>query len=79
MSSHLKKLPEFLKPYFIELLDTLWYMIKDIFSLIVSILPKKQMIYSWRLKRVIPNIRRYSLFLVFMYFLFAILISKVIA
>jgi hypothetical protein len=34
MSSNLKKLPEFLKPYFIELIDTLLYMLKDIFSLI---------------------------------------------
>ena len=79
MSSHLKKLPEFLKPYFIELLDTLLYMLKGLFGLILSILPKRQMVYSWRMKRVIPNIRRYSLFLFFMYFLFAILISKATA
>lgn len=79
MSSHLKKLPEFLKPYFIELFDTLLYMLKGLFGLILSILPKRQMVYSWRMKRVIPNIRKYFLFLVCMYFLFAILISKATA
>jgi hypothetical protein len=79
MSSHLKKLPEFLKPYFIELFDTLLYMLKGLFGLILSILPKRQMIYSWRMKRVIPNIRKYFLFLILMYFLFAILISKATA
>ena len=79
MSSHLKKLPEFLKPYFIELFDTLLYMLKGLFGLLLSILPKRQMVYSWRMKRVIPNIRKYFLFLVCMYFLFAILISKATA
>lgn len=79
MSSHLKKLPEFLKPYFIELFDTLLYMLKGLFGLILSILPKRQMVYSWRMKRVIPNIRKYFLFLVCMYFIFAILISKATA
>lgn len=79
MSSHLKKLPEFLKPYFVELFDTLLYMLKGLFGLILSILPKRQMVYSWRMKRVIPNIRKYFLFLVCMYFLFAILISKATA
>ena len=79
MSSHLKKLPEFLKPYFIELFDTLLYMLKGLFGLIISILPKRQMIYSWRMKRVIPNIRKYFLFLILIYFLFAILISKATA
>jgi hypothetical protein len=77
MSSHLKKLPSFLKPYFIELIDTLIYMIKGIFSLIILILPKKQMIYSWRLKRIIPNVRKYFLFIFFIYFALAIGISKV--
>jgi len=77
MSSHLKKLPEFLKPYFIELIDTLIYMIKGIFSLIILILPKKQMIYSWRLKRIIPNFRKYFLFIFLIYFVLAIGISKV--
>ena len=79
MSSHLKKLPEFLKPYFIELFDTLLYMLKGLFGLILSILPKRQMVYSWRMKRVVPNIRKYFLFLVCMYFIFAILISKATA
>ena len=77
MSSHLKKLPEFLKPYFIELFDTIVYMLKGIFSLIILILPKKQMIYSWRLKRVIPNIRKYFLFIFLIYFVLAIGVSKV--
>jgi hypothetical protein len=79
MSSNLKKLPEFLKPYFIELIDTLLYMLKGIFSLIVSILPKRQMIYSWRLKRVIPNTRRYFLVILLIYFLLAIFISRATA
>ena len=79
MSSHLKKLPEFLKPYFIELFDTLLYMLKGLFGLILSILPKRQMVYSWRMKRVVPNIRKYFLFLILIYFLFAILISKATA
>jgi hypothetical protein len=79
MSSNLKKLPEFLKPYFIELIDTLLYILKSIFSLIVSILPKRQMIYSWRLKRVIPNVRRYFLVILLIYFLLAIFISRATA
>jgi hypothetical protein len=77
MSSHLKKLPEFLKPYFIELIDTLLYMLKGIFNLIISILPKRQMVYSWRLKRVIPNIRKYFLIIFLVYFALSISISKV--
>jgi hypothetical protein len=77
MSSNLKKLPEFLKPYFIELIDTLLYMLKGIFNLIISILPKRQLIYSWRLKRVIPNIRRYFLVILLVYFALSISISKV--
>jgi hypothetical protein len=79
MSSNLKKLPEFLKPYFIELIDTLLYILKSIFSLIVSMLPKRQMIYSWRLKRVIPNTRRYFLVILLIYFLLAIFISRATA
>jgi hypothetical protein len=79
MSNTLKKLPEFLKPYFKELYNTLSFIIQDIFSLIKSILPKRHMIYNWRWKRAIPNIRKYALFLVFMYFIIAILISKAIA
>ena len=79
MSSHLKKLPEFLKPYFIELFDTLLYMLKGLFGLITSILPKRQMVYSWRMKRVIPNFKRYFLLIRFIYFLIAVFISKATA
>jgi hypothetical protein len=79
MSSHLKKLPSFLKPYFIELIDTLIYMIKGIFSLIILILPKKQMIYSWSFKRTIPNFKRYFLLIFLIYFLLAIFISRATA
>jgi hypothetical protein len=75
----LKMTGNFLKPYGIELIDTLIYMLKSIFSLIVSILPKRQMIYSWRLKRVIPNIRRYFLVILLIYFLLAIFISRATA
>ena len=77
MSSHLKKLPEFLKPYFIELFDTLFYMLKGLFGLIISILPKRQMVYSWRLKRLIPNIRKYFLLILTIYFMSHIIVSKV--
>ena len=79
MSSNLKKLPEFLKPYFKELFWVLGIMIKDLFNFIVSILPKQQMIYNWRMKRTIPNLKRYFLFIFLMYFLIAILISKATA
>ena len=79
MSSYLKKLPEFLKPYFIELFDTLLYMLKGLFGLITSILPKRQMVYSWRMKRVIPNFKRYFLLIMFIYFLLAIFISRATA
>ena len=79
MSNYLKKLPEFLKPYFKELFWVLGIMIKDLFNFIVSILPKQQMIYNWRMKRTIPNLKRYFLFIFLMYFLIAILISKATA
>lgn len=79
MSSHLKKLPEFLKPYFKELFWVLGIMIKDLFNLIISILPKRQMIYNWRIKRTIPNFRRYFLIIFLIYFFTAILISKATA
>ena len=69
----------FLKSYVIELIDTLIYMLKNIFSLVTSILPKRKMIYSWRFKRLLPNLKRYSLFFMLMYFLIAILISKATA
>jgi hypothetical protein len=73
----LKMTGNFLKPYGIELIDTLIYILKSIFSLIISILPKRQMIYSWRLKRVIPNVRRYFLIIFLLYFALAISISRV--
>jgi hypothetical protein len=79
MSSNLKKLPEFLKPYFIELFWVLGIMIKDLFNLIISILPKRQMIYNWRMKRTIPNLKRYFLIIFLIYFFTAILISRATA
>jgi len=77
MSSNLKKLPEFLKPFFIELKDTTIFILNDIFNGIKLIFPKKQMIYSWRLKRVVPNLRKYFLVIFLMYFVLHIGISKV--
>ena len=79
MSSSLKKLPEFLKPFFIELKDTTIFILTDIFNSIKLILPKKQMIYSWTFKRTIPNFKRYSLLLLLIYFLLAIFISRATA
>ena len=79
MSSNLKKLPKFLKPYFIELFDTLLYMLKGILGLITSILPKRQMIYNWRMKRTIPNFKRYFLIIFLIYFFTAIFISRATA
>jgi hypothetical protein len=79
MSSNLKKLPEFLKPFFIELKDTTIFIFNDIFNYIKDILPKKQMIYSWTFKRTIPNFKRYFLLIFFIYFLLAIFISKATA
>jgi hypothetical protein len=79
MSSNLKKLPEFLKPYLIELKDTIVYILIDIFNGIKLILPKKQMIYSWTFKRTIPNFRRYFLVIFLIYFLMAIFISRATA
>ena len=79
MSSNLKKLPEFLKPFFIELKDTTIFILTDIFNGIKLILPKKQMIYSWTFKRTIPNFRRYFLLILLIYFLLAIFISRATA
>jgi hypothetical protein len=79
MSNYLKKLPEFLKPFFIELKDTTIFIINDIFNYIKDILPKKQMIYSWTFKRTIPNFKRYFLLIFFIYFLLAIFISRATA
>jgi hypothetical protein len=75
MSSNLKKLPEFLKPFFIELKDTTIFILTDIFNYIKDMLPKKQMIYSWTFKRTIPNFKRYFLLIFLIYFLLAIFIS----
>ena len=77
MSRYLIKLPNFLKPFFIELKDTTIFILTDIFNYIKDMLPKKQMIYSWRFKRVIPNIRKYFLFIFLIYFVLAIGVSKV--
>ena len=79
MSRYLIKLPEFLKPFFIELKDTTIFILSDIFNYIKGILPKKQMIYSWTLKRTIPNLRRYFLVIFLIYFLLAIFISRATA
>ena len=79
MSSSLKKLPEFLKPFFIELKDTTIFILSDIFNYIKGILPKKQMIYSWTFKRTIPNFKRYFLLIFLIYFLLAIFISRATA
>ena len=79
MSSNLKKLPEFLKPFFIELKDTTIFILTDIFNYIKDMLPKKQMIYSWTFKRTIPNFKRYFLVILLIYFLLAIFISRATA
>ena len=68
---------QFLKPYILELADTLLYMIKGFVSFVMSLLPKQQMIYSWRLKRVIPNVRKYFLVILLIYFVLQVGISKV--
>jgi|GEM_PF-2498232 len=74
-----QSLYNFLKPFFVELMWVLSIIIKDLFNLIISILPKRQMIYNWRMKRVIPNFKRYFLLIMFIYFLIAIFISKATA
>ena len=79
MSSNLIKLPEFLKPFFRELKDTTIFILTDIFNYIKDILPKKQLVYSWRFKRTIPNFRRYFLVIFLIYFLLAIFISRATA
>ena len=79
MSRYLIKLPNFLKPFFIELKDTIIFILTDIFNSIKLILPKKQMIYSWTFKRTIPNFKRYSLLILLIYFLLAIFISRATA
>ena len=79
MSRYLIKLPQFLKPFFIELKDTTIFILTDIFNYIKDMLPKKQMIYSWTFKRTIPNFKRYSLLIFLIYFLLAIFISRATA
>ena len=79
MSKYLIKLPQFLKPFLIELKDTTIFILTDIFNGIKLILPKKQMIYSWTFKRTIPNFKRYFLLILLIYFLLAIFISRVTA
>ena len=79
MSKYLIKLPNFLKPFLIELKDTTIFILADIFNYIKDMLPKKQMIYSWTFKRTIPNFKRYSLLIFLIYFLLAIFISRATA
>jgi hypothetical protein len=79
MSRYLIKLPNFLKPFFIELKDTTIFILTDIFNYIKDMLPKKQMIYSWTFKRTIPNFKRYFLVILLIYFLLAIFISRATA
>jgi hypothetical protein len=79
MSRYLIKLPEFLKPFFIELKDTTIFILTDIFNYIKDMLPKKQMIYSWTFKRTIPNFKKYFLLIFLIYFLLAIFISRATA
>ena len=79
MSKYLIKLPNFLKPFLIELKDTTIFILTDIFNYIKDMLPKKQMIYSWTFKRTIPNFKRYFLLIFLIYFLLAIFISRATA
>ena len=79
MSRYLIKLPNFLKPFFIELKDTTIFILTDIFNYIKDMLTKKQMVYSWRFKRTIPNFKRYFLVILLIYFLLAIFISRATA
>jgi hypothetical protein len=79
MSRYLIKLPQFLKPFLIELKDTTIFILTDIFNYIKDMLPKKQMIYSWTFKRTIPNFKRYFLLIFLIYFLLAIFISRATA
>ena len=69
----------FLLPYFKEFFWILGVMITDTFNFIRSFLPKPQMIYNWRMKRTIPNFRKYFLLILLIYFLIAILVSKATA
>jgi hypothetical protein len=79
MSRYLIKLPQLLKPFVTELKDTTIFILTDIFNYIKDMLPKKQMVYSWRFKRTIPNFKRYFLIILLIYFLLAIFISRATA
>jgi hypothetical protein len=68
---------QFLKPYAMELLDTLWYMLKELLLLIKSILPKKELIWDWRKGRAELNFKKYFLYILLFYFLLHVFISKV--
>ena len=79
MSRYLIKLPQLLKPFVTELKDTTIFILTDIFNYIKDMLPKKQLVYSWRFKRTIPNFKRYFLVILLIYFLLAIFISRATA
>lgn len=68
---------KFLKPYAIELLDTLLYMVKELFLAIRSVLPKKELIWDWRKGRTLINFKKYFLYIVLFYFILHVCISKV--
>jgi len=68
---------KFLKPYAIELLDTLLYMLKELFLAIKSVLPKKELIWDWRKGRTLINFKKYFLYIVLFYFILHVCISKV--
>jgi len=68
---------KFLKPYAIELLDTLLYMVKELFLTIRSVLPKKELIWDWRKGRTLINFKKYFLYIVLFYFILHVCISKV--
>jgi len=73
------KILTFLKSLYIEFKDITIFIFTDIFNYIKDMLPKKQMVYSWRFKRTIPNVRRYFLVIFLIYFLLAIFISRATA
>ncbi len=73
------KILTFLKSLYIEFKDITIFILTDIFNYIKDMLPKKQMVYSWRFKRKIPNFKRYFLVILLIYFLLAIFISRATA
>jgi len=68
---------KFLKPYAIEFLDTLLYILKELFLAIKSLLPKKELIWDWRKGRTQLNFKKYFLYILLFYFLLHVFISKV--